>query len=150
MISIFVKGCKNTSFYGSNCDRHCPTNCENRTCHIQSGSCFNCKPGWTGTYCNTSRMAICMFCNVNSCFHLCIFLSVYTFFPIKVYHFAFCITACRGGRYGINCSNQCSGHCKDGATCNHVTGYCDKGCDAGWKGNFCNEGKIYFSSPASK
>lgn len=72
------------------------------------------------------------------------------FFPIKVYHFVLCITACRGGRYGIKCSYQCSGHCKDGATCNHVTGYCDKGCDAGWKGNFCNEGEIYFSTPPSK
>uniref|UniRef100_A0A8W8NPB9 EGF-like domain-containing protein n=1 Tax=Magallana gigas TaxID=29159 RepID=A0A8W8NPB9_MAGGI len=47
-------GCKNTSLFGSNCDTPCPTNCKDSTCHIQSGVCFMCKPGWTGTYCNTT------------------------------------------------------------------------------------------------
>ncbi|XP_065941687.1 multiple epidermal growth factor-like domains protein 10 [Magallana gigas] len=43
------------------------------------------------------------------------------------------------GWYGVNCSQQCVGHCRDNNTCNHVTGHCDKGCDAGWTGIFCNK-----------
>lgn len=47
---------------------------------------------------------------------------------------------CRGGWYGVNCSQQCSGHCKDNATCNYVTGQCDKGCEVGWTGTLCEQG----------
>lgn len=47
---------------------------------------------------------------------------------------------CRGGWYGVNCSQQCSGYCKDKATCNHMTGQCDRGCDAGWTGATCEQG----------
>lgn len=60
-------------------------------------------------------------------------------FKTKLYHF--CITECREGWYGVNCSQQCSGHCKDDTPCNHVTGLCDNGCDAGWKELKCDEGK---------
>lgn len=49
-------GCSKTSVYGSNCDTPCPENCKDNTCHIHSGSCFNCKPGWSGMYCNTSKI----------------------------------------------------------------------------------------------
>lgn len=47
---------------------------------------------------------------------------------------------CNPGWFDINCSRQCSGHCKDGSTCNHVTGQCDTGCDAGWTGSLCEKG----------
>lgn len=49
-------------------------------------------------------------------------------------------SACRKGWYGVNCSQQCEGHCRDNNTCNHVTGQCDRGCDAGWTGMMCNQG----------
>lgn len=52
----------------------------------------------------------------------------------------FCITECREGWYGLNCTEQCVGHCKDKAKCNHATGHCDRGCAAGWKGDLCDEG----------
>lgn len=55
-VSWFYIGCKNASVYGINCDNPCPTNCKDSTCHIQSGACFNCTPGWTGVECNTSKM----------------------------------------------------------------------------------------------
>lgn len=35
----------------------------------------------------------------------------------------------------MNCSQQCTGHCRDGTTCNHVTGQCDRGCADGWYSN---------------
>lgn len=53
----------------------------------------------------------------------------------------FYITECREGWYGINCTKQCVGQCRDAVTCNHVTGLCDIGCAAGWKEDLCNKGK---------
>lgn len=50
----FHTGCQNASFYGNNCNTPCPPNCEDSTCHIQSGACFTCKPGWSGVECDTS------------------------------------------------------------------------------------------------
>lgn len=47
---------------------------------------------------------------------------------------------CNSGWFGINCSQQCVGHCKDDTTCNHVTGQCDRGCDAGWTRSLCEQG----------
>ena len=38
--------------YGSNCDMPCPVNCKVNACHIQNGNCFECDPGWQGTYCD--------------------------------------------------------------------------------------------------
>lgn len=34
-----------------------PPNCEDNTCHIQSGACFTCKPGWSGVDCDASKMS---------------------------------------------------------------------------------------------
>lgn len=61
----------------------------------------------------------------------------YFIYTITVSVAIFCFTECKEGLYGINCSQQCVGHCRAGATCNHVTGHCDKGCDDGWTGVMC-------------
>lgn len=50
---------------------------------------------------------------------------------------------CTDGWYGVSCSRQCSGHCRDSTTCNHVTGQCEKGCDKGWTGSLCRKGKLF-------
>lgn len=42
--------------------------------------------------------------------------------------------------YGVNCSQKCTGHCRDGTLCNHVTGHCERGCAAGWTGTLCETG----------
>uniref|UniRef100_K1PJI1 Scavenger receptor class F member 2 n=1 Tax=Magallana gigas TaxID=29159 RepID=K1PJI1_MAGGI len=49
----------------------------------------------------------------------------------------YCNEKCKLGWFGENCSRLCVGHCKDGATCNHVTGQCNEGCGTGWKGFIC-------------
>ena len=46
---------------------------------------------------------------------------------------------CTEGWYGLDCKQQCSGHCRDNAVCNHVTGGCNVGCTAGWTGTLCNK-----------
>lgn len=50
---------------------------------------------------------------------------------------------CKEGWYGVNCSQRCSGHCRDSTVCNHLTGKCDGGCDAGWTDNLCDKGKVF-------
>ena len=40
----------------------------------------------------------------------------------------------------MDCKQQCSGHCRDSVSCNHVTGHCDGGCAAGWHDSFCKKG----------
>lgn len=41
-------------------------------------------------------------------------------------------TACKYGRYGLNCSLDC-GNCLDSTNCNHVNGTCTSGCASGWQ-----------------
>ena len=48
-------------------------------------------------------------------------------------------TECEDGFNGLECSTECTGHCKDGP-CNHITGDCDKGCSDGWTGDHCDTG----------
>ncbi|XP_062573681.1 platelet endothelial aggregation receptor 1-like, partial [Saccostrea cucullata] len=49
----------------------------------------------------------------------------------------FCDIECTHETFGLNCRHNCSGHCLEGISCNHVTGYCDKGCASGWTGKYC-------------
>lgn len=63
--------------------------------------------------------------------------------------FIFFWTACIEGRYGLNCSRQCVGHCRDGMSCNHVTGLCDGGCTKGWRGDMCENGNTFFNIKVS-
>ncbi|XP_052694675.1 receptor-type tyrosine-protein phosphatase epsilon-like [Crassostrea angulata] len=51
----------------------------------------------------------------------------------------YCNTKCGKGRYGVNCSQHCVGHCKYNMSCNHATGQCDEGCDTGWTGTKCDK-----------
>ena len=50
------------------------------------------------------------------------------------------LKGCPAGWYGVDCKQQCSGHCRDNAVCNHVTGQCDRACAAGWSGALCSQG----------
>lgn len=52
------------------------------------------------------------------------------------------IIECTDGWYGLNCTGQCVGHCRDDSACNHMTGLCERGCDAGWTGNMRNKGSV--------
>lgn len=56
LLSLFCIGCK-SGVYGSNCDIPCPVNCAYSTCHIDLGTCYDCKPGWTGTLCKKGMIA---------------------------------------------------------------------------------------------
>ena len=53
---MYVLGCQASGVYGNSCAKQCPTNCRDKGCHIQRGTCFDCSPGWLGTVCNTSMI----------------------------------------------------------------------------------------------
>lgn len=50
---------------------------------------------------------------------------------------------CVAGKYGKNCSQDCSRHCNDSMACDKKTGVCDGGCVDGWKWLMCNIGALY-------
>ena len=51
---------------------------------------------------------------------------------------------CIAGWYGLDCKQECTGHCRDNVPCNHVTGLCEEGCAAGWRGIDCNKGILKY------
>ena len=54
----FHSGCNASGVYGASCKELCPINCRDNVCHIQNGTCYECKPGWIDTTCNTSMIAL--------------------------------------------------------------------------------------------
>ena len=51
--NCFYTGCQTSGVYGDSCQKQCPINCRNNACHIKTGTCFDCEPGWKGATCNT-------------------------------------------------------------------------------------------------
>ncbi|XP_061194951.1 protein draper-like [Saccostrea echinata] len=52
LCEVEVYGCR-TGYYGSNCSLLCPDNC--RYCHVETGVCSWCKPGYQGYQCDNVR-----------------------------------------------------------------------------------------------
>ena len=55
------------------------------------------------------------------------------------------LPVCAAGKYGENCVNDCSAHCKANETCSGFNGGCS-GCSIGYIGQACFQGmgfKIY-------
>lgn len=50
-------------------------------------------------------------------------------------------TGCENGKFGIDCSNHCSGNCLAKDNCNSTNGHCDNGCASGYLEAFCNKSK---------
>lgn len=48
---IHVLGCPLNSYFGPNCSRPCPINCQERRCDINTGHCLGCVPGYKGHRC---------------------------------------------------------------------------------------------------
>nr|XP_022305539.1 receptor-type tyrosine-protein phosphatase alpha-like [Crassostrea virginica] len=134
LCEVLVHGCLSSGVYGSNCNFSCPINCRYNTCHIQQGTCFECKPGWTGTSCEKK-------CDRGwhglNCTQQCLEHCLNNVFCNHIT--GQCDEGCTYGWYGQYCNETCIGHCINNATCNQETGLCDGGCDAGWSGYECNK-----------
>ncbi|XP_065943736.1 uncharacterized protein [Magallana gigas] len=137
-----VYGCPATGYFGSNCSVPCPdVNCQ--YCHIETGTCQGCKPGYKGHRCElacdegifgTECKETCGHCrdvshcsNINgTCLTGC----------DAGYQGDLCKTPCDRGLYGSECSETC-GQCRDLNQCSNINGTCLTGCDAGYQGDLC-------------
>ncbi|XP_065942478.1 multiple epidermal growth factor-like domains protein 11 [Magallana gigas] len=139
------KCCQNSTVYGSNCDRPCPINCKDNTCHIQLGHCFACPPGWTGNSCitkciegwygsNCSQQCVGHCRSGKTCNHVTGQCDRGCDAGWTGY---FCNKECEVGEYGFDCVNTCSGHCFGDSPCNKQTGHCERGCKVGYINSDC-------------
>nr|XP_022305250.1 proprotein convertase subtilisin/kexin type 5-like isoform X2 [Crassostrea virginica] len=137
-----IYGCRIPGVYGTNCSMPCPdNNC--RYCHIETGACQGCKPGYQGhrceLECNDGKYGEvcgeeCGFCaDLSYCNHVngtC--LSGCD----AGYKGNLCRHECDLGTYGDKCNETC-GNCQDLNECHHSNGTCLTGCRAGYDGALC-------------
>ncbi|XP_062582655.1 scavenger receptor class F member 1-like [Saccostrea cucullata] len=144
LCEVEVNGCKRTGVYGPDCSLPCPdANC--RYCHIETGACQGCKPGYHGhqgelecdggTYGQNcgQRCGACL--GFKQCHHIngsCLKGCD------AGYEGTFCKNECSRGKFGNNCQQNCNENCGDPLMCNRTTGECDGGCQPGWKGPHCS------------
>ncbi|KAL5017099.1 hypothetical protein ScPMuIL_006688 [Solemya velum] len=102
-----------TRFYGTHCDKHCPSTCYGYRCHQSTGLCDGCITGWYGDKCDCRGN-----CDESRCSVL-----------------GHCHT-CSPGYWGEDCLQVCLHNCgKNG--CDRNSGVC-RGCETGWHGDQCD------------
>ncbi|XP_078330530.1 uncharacterized protein LOC144624545 [Crassostrea virginica] len=144
LCELRVFGCPTLSYYKHNCSLPCPDpNC--LYCHMQTGACLGCKPGYQGHHCELecddglygeSCQHECGHCtHITQCHHehgTCLN-------GCKAgYTGAYCKEECNANMYGANCSLSC-GNCRGKGQCHHVNGSCLVGCDPGFQGDKCSQ-----------
>nr|XP_022305526.1 receptor-type tyrosine-protein phosphatase epsilon-like isoform X2 [Crassostrea virginica] len=104
------------------------TNLYTELCEVTVYGCS--KPGVYGSNCSIP-------CPNNCRYRTCHIMDGTCFGCEAGYKGTICATECPDEWYGLDCKQNCSGHCRDNDPCNKVTGRCDKGCTYGWYGQHC-------------
>ncbi|XP_062612078.1 multiple epidermal growth factor-like domains protein 10 [Saccostrea cucullata] len=144
LCEVEVFGCREKGYYGPNCSIECSSTCLFRSCHINTGACNGCEPGYKGKECEyecdgryygvncTSHCGDCL--NFEQCHHVngsCLNGCDLGFYGEK------CVQPCPIGLYGLDCKRSCSKNCLNSNRCDQKSGSCQGGCKTGWKGLKC-------------
>ncbi|XP_067677165.1 scavenger receptor class F member 2-like isoform X1 [Haliotis asinina] len=111
--------CRDSRFYGEQCENRCPETCKNSRCRVNNSrvACTEgCVAGKKGDNCVVACPSGCTECERygDSCVG-----------PCSNPHY-----------YGLNCRKSCPSHCREG--CDKETGECDS-CEEGYRGKYCKE-----------
>eukprot|EP00105_Crassostrea_gigas_P046560 XP_019930708.1 PREDICTED: uncharacterized protein LOC105347850 [Crassostrea gigas] len=146
LCEVEVYGCRIKAYFGQNCSRPCPINCQERRCDINTGHCLGCVPGYKGHRCEqvcdemTYGLECALSCGNCSDGKTCHHVNGTCWSDCDTgVHGDRCQHECRFGHYGRNCMNTCSKSCIVTNKCNRMTGVCDGGCKPGWAGITCDQ-----------
>ncbi|XP_071118550.1 receptor-type tyrosine-protein phosphatase eta-like [Haliotis cracherodii] len=111
--------CRDSRFYGKQCEHDCPDTCLNSRCQMNNTRVVcteGCVAGKKGDNCGVNCPTACTQCERYG---------------------DGCTGPCQDPRYyGPHCRTPCSSSCTDG--CNRITGECDS-CEPGYTGTYCND-----------
>ncbi|XP_071118552.1 receptor-type tyrosine-protein phosphatase H-like [Haliotis cracherodii] len=110
--------CRDSRFYGKQCEHDCPDTCLNSRCQMDNTRFVcteGCVAGKKGDNCEVNCPKACTHCERSG---------------------DVCTGPCQNPRYyGPHCTTPCSSNCRDG--CNRITGECGS-CEPGYTGDKCD------------
>nr|XP_022304858.1 uncharacterized protein LOC111111943 isoform X3 [Crassostrea virginica]XP_022304859.1 uncharacterized protein LOC111111943 isoform X3 [Crassostrea virginica] len=140
LCELEVFGCPVRGYYGFNCNIRCPPHCLT-DCHIETGNCQGCQPGYQGDRCESecrkgyhgSNCTLQCNDNCDGCDNV---NGVCSRGCKPGWKGNNCGEECESGKYGVNCQSTC-GNCLVQNQCSHIDGVCSGGCAAGYTGGLC-------------